>query len=835
MPLQSNDRDPNKTYVPGCGPIRPKIVIVGESPSYEEIAQLKPFVGPSGRLLDSLLRDANIYRTNCWITNVCKYFVPPSPKKKPIPFHVRAKNVGIDLNECYQELKNEIHSLQPNVIIALGGTALYALTGKTGIQDYRGSILEGLGYKVIPTYHPAHILYSSGESTGQWNKQILAFDLKRAAKESQYKEFKLPHRALHVIRNSGELHHFLEMYKHAQYPSVDIEAWQCIPICIGIAYTPHHGITLPLWNRNGISDISDSDLVNCWKLLSDRLAISDVIGQNFGYDRDKIGRLGFKVRSIHSDTMLKAFCISPELPKNLAFNTSIYTEEPFYKNEGMYEGSIQDLLIGCARDACVTKEVDMKMDKDLDECEGRDYYEKFLLPIQNVYAGIEETGFKVDENKRAELIKKYIEWDEDLRFELYRETGEYVNVNSPLQVSKLLYNTLGIPAREGTGEEVLTSIINANKNERIRKICSIILENRRVRKTTSTYLYCPTDFDGRMRTSYFICLNTGRSSTGQQDPPIRPDVEYVQIEDGKKTKKRQSRGMAFQTITKHGDIGQDIRTMLVVDEGYVFLQADSSQAEARVIFHLAEDDEALRLIDEIDYHALTASWFFGGTWEDHSKKNNNGQETPIRFAGKTLRHACHLGAKAKRAAITVNTDARKAKIQFTITESKAEDAIRTFHHRQPKIRSVFHNGIIKALEKTRQLRAPVPYGIEAAVAPPRTFFGRWDDELFREAFSLIPQRTVSENTKGAALRIKGSEEHNITGRAPWIRIHVESHDSLLVSIPIKRELEAAKILKEELERPINFSACSLPRGTLVIPCEIERGFDYKNLSKFRGL
>jgi uracil-DNA glycosylase family 4 len=832
---RSNDVDPHKIYVPGIGPRHPKIVIVGEAPSYDELQALKPFVGPSGKLLDGLLRDAGINRGDCWVTNVCKYFVPPSPKKKQIPFKVRAKNVGIDLDQSISELRMEIHALQPNVIVALGATALYALTGKEGIQDYRGSILEGMGYKVIPSYHPAHILHSSGESTGQWNKQILAFDLKRAYEQSQFKDFRLPHRNLQVIKNSAELYSFLDLYKDAKYPSVDIEAYQCVPICIGIAYTKSHGITIPLWNKFNISDIPTYDLVNCWRILADHLASTKVVGQNFGYDRDKLRRLGFKVAGIKSDTLLKAFCINPELPKNLAFLTSLYTQEPFYKNEGMYEGSTNDLLIGCARDACVTKEVDDAMDVHLDELEGRDYYEKFLLPLQGVYAGIEAEGFRVDEEKRKALIRKYIEWDEKLRYEIFELAGEHINVNSHVQVGRLLYEKLGIPAREGTGEEQLTAIINQSKNQQIRLLCEKILENRRVRKTTSTYLYCPTDFDGRMRTSYFICLNTGRSSTNQQDPPIRPDVEYVAIDEGKKTKKRQARGMAFQTITKHGDIGSDIRTMLVVDEGHVFLQADSSQAEARVIFHLAEDYEALKLIDEIDYHALTASWFFGGDWKDHSKAFNNGQETPIRFAGKTLRHACHLGAKAKRAAITVNTDARKAKIPFTITESKAEDAIRIFHARQPKIRGIFQNGVIKALEKSRQLRAPVPYGIDAKVEPPRTFFGRWDDDLFREAFSYIPQRTVSENTKGAALRIKGSAEHAIPGRAPWIRIHVESHDALLVSIPIERKLEAAKILKEELERPIDFAACSLERGKLIIPCEVEEGYDYKNLSKFKDL
>jgi hypothetical protein len=301
---------------------------------------------------------------------------------------------------------------------------------------------------------------------------------------------------------------------------------------------------------------------------------------------------------------------------------------------------------------------------------------------------------------------------------------------------------------------------------------------------------------------------------------------------GKKVKKKQARGMAFQTITKHGDIGHDIRKMLICDEGYVFLQADSSQAEARVIFLLAEDYQALKDIDEHDYHALTASWFFGGTENDYSKRAL-GYESPIRFAGKTLRHAGHLGASKRRAATELNTQARKYKIDFTISEAKAELALKIFHAKQPNIRQVFHAEVIKAIQKTRRLTAPPPYGIGDITGGTRTFFERYGDELNRQAFSYLPQRIVSENTKGAALRIKGSKDVGLVGRAPWIKILVESHDALLCMVKIEREAEAAEILREELERPIDFGRCSLPRGKLVIPCEVERGFNYKELSKFK--
>lgn len=810
-------------YVPGTGNRHAKIVLLGEAPSREEETKLQPFVGPSGQFLDRMLAQAKINRSDCWITNVSKYAVPPNAKVgKKIPFHVRAKNVGIDIEQQVSELRIELNQIKPNLIVPLGATALWAMTGKLAIQKFRGSIMQGMGYKLVPTYHPAHILHQEGDVKGYWNKTVLEFDLRRAAKQSYYPELRLPQRILRVARTSSDFVEFLIRNQDKKHPSIDIEADNCIPICVGISFDPREGITIPLWNVNDISNIPDSDLVNMWRLLADFLSQHEVVGQNFGYDRDKIKRLGFKIGGLKSDTMLKAFCINPELPKNLAFNTSIYTEEPYYKDEGMYQGSIDDLFIGCARDACVTKEIDLAMDSDLDELGVRAFYENFILKLHDLYADIEQTGFNVSREAQERLLEKYIRWDEDVRYRLFKLTGRFINTQSPKQISELMYDELNIPRRIGTGEEVITQLLNgAVKNELQRTILELILEHRRVRKTIGTYLYSLSDYDGRMRTSYFICLETGRSSTTQQEPPIRPIVHYKDT-DGKK--KTQARGMPFQTITKHGDIGNDIREMLIPDEGEIFLSVDSAQAEARVIFLLAEDYEALQLIDTIDYHALTTSWFFGGTEQDYSKKVL-GYESPKRFAGKTLRHAGHLGAGKGRAAIEVNTLARKNKINYRITEMEAGNALKIFHSRQPKIKKIFQQSVIDCLQKDRRLRAPVPYGIDAKIGGTRQFFERWNEELFRQAFSYIPQRTVSENTKGAALRIRS--KYN------WIKILVEAHDGLLVSVPIVRKLEGARILIQEMEVPIDFSSCSLPRGILTIPAEVEEGYDYCNLRKVK--
>lgn len=263
--------------------------------------------------------------------------------------------------------------------------------------------------------------------------------------------------------------------------------------------------------------------------------------------------------------------------------------------------------------------------------------------------------------------------------------------------------------------------------------------------------------------------------------------------------------------------------MKINTKEYVYVSVDSAQAEARVIFLLADDEQALRDIDERDYHALTASWFFGGTEQDYSKKIL-GYESPIRFAGKTLRHAGHLGAGKRRAAISVNNDARKYGIPIQITEATAERALKIFHARQPKIQSVFQAGVIDCLKETRTLIAGLPYGIDAPKGGQRMFFERWGDELFRQAFSYIPQRSVSDNTKAAAIRTKAA--------FPDCKIIMEAHDGLLFSVRHEYLNDFASIVKKEMERPINFTACSLRRRFLRIPAEVEVGENYMDLKKF---
>ncbi len=805
----------SKIFVPGRGSVTAKIIVCGEAPGRNEAEQIKCFVGATGMLLMEILATLGISLDDVYFTNAIKYMLGPKEDahgRKYSP-EQRCEHIGIKWDDQVELLGNEISALNPNVIIALGGTALQALTHKpfNHIRRWRGSVLIGMGHKVVPTFHPAGLFYQGeSEENKYWIKNIIEFDIARAKKQAEFPEFRHPQRLLQICNSGHELTRFIDDHKSEQYLSIDIEALHCIPVCIGLAFNSWRAMSVPLWGRTAIcklSDIPDQELVYMWMIL-DELLRSKIkkVGQNFKYDQDKIRRLGFKVNNFHSDTMLMASCVNPEFPKSLEFNTSIYTEEPYYKDEGeefdYHRHSISNLYYYNARDACVTEEVRQGLHKDLVELDLEDFDYSFYHHAHELFLGVENYGIATDETARAELLHKYTTWELRLKHDLYKLTGLVVNPGSPQQVAKLLYEVFKIPQRKGTGEEILTAILAnvAKKPEHIHAI-NIILEARRVRKTKSTYLLAHPDYDGRMRSSYFICgTETGRRSTQMLKPPVRPE----------------KCGVSWHTLTKHGDIGEDIRRLYVPDPGLIFFQADQSQAEARVVALLCNDFELLSQFDTIDVHALMASYIFGGTWFDHSKQKH-GKETPERFIGKTGKHSTNYNASKKSLMVTINTDARKNHIPINVSEWKAGKILEVLHEKNPKIRQIFHVEIQNCI-RSRVLTNP--FGRK------RIFYERWGDDLFREAYAHIPQSTVADNTLAAMLRIrKEFGEH--------VKMCGEAHDSFLAQIDKQEVDDLAPRIKAVLEHEIDFSKCSLPRGKLLIPWDLEVGENYKDIKKLK--
>jgi uracil-DNA glycosylase family protein len=163
--------------VAGEGATNASIMLVGEQPGDSEDREGRPFVGPAGRLLDQLLKGAAISRATVFVTNAVKHFRwEPRGKrrlhKRPELRHIKACNIW---------LVAEIAKHQPRVIVALGATALRALSGAaSSIAALRGKPFKhASGAAVVASYHPSAVLRADEPGALEFKRQILE-DLKLA-------------------------------------------------------------------------------------------------------------------------------------------------------------------------------------------------------------------------------------------------------------------------------------------------------------------------------------------------------------------------------------------------------------------------------------------------------------------------------------------------------------------------------------------------------------------------------------------------------------------------------------------------------------------------------
>ena len=165
--------------VPGEGPDRAAVMLVGEQPGDKEDIAGKPFVGPAGRILDQALQDAGIAREAAFITNAVKHFKHEMRGKRRL--HKRPNNYEIERCKIWLDMERDL--VKPSTIIALGVTAARSLTGRTmTIGEIRGKPLDMAdGTRLVVTVHPSSLLRIVDEDERRAAYRDFVADLKAAA------------------------------------------------------------------------------------------------------------------------------------------------------------------------------------------------------------------------------------------------------------------------------------------------------------------------------------------------------------------------------------------------------------------------------------------------------------------------------------------------------------------------------------------------------------------------------------------------------------------------------------------------------------------------------
>ena len=676
-------------------------------------------MGDAGQELDKLLRSAGIHRPECYITNACQEQV----RGDKAPFFFSGGKPTPTFMESLVRLYKDIHEIRPNVIVALGNYAQYALLGQaSGILNNRGSILwsDPANCKVIPTLHPSALLRGkpdgADKSSGGMYKyrNPVIWDLARAKEQSKFHELRRRPRNLVIDPVGDDLDRSVQRLLDAQRLVVDIESWGGTRLaCIGFSDgDPEWAVTF-----SGASQ----DRLDLYRALLE----NDIpkIGQNLMYDATMLDQNRIFMRNIVHDTMIAQHVLLPDLPKSLGFMNSIYTDIPFYKDEGKVWNQPRTPELERqyfeynAKDICATAEIFQTQDKELGDENLREVFQRSMMVFEPLRQATYR-GMKCDLTKMWKLIEQTQNNLVSAQAELDKLAGWSVNVNSHVQVKKLLYDQLALSDRKNQSSDAPT-ILNIAANTGARAPY-LVIRARKEQKLLSVYYKTGIlSSDARIRFGFNV-VGTFGARISSSAPLWGP-------------------GLNGQNIPGPA------REMLVPDDGYTLLEFDQAQAEAVLVAYLANDPIHMDCFrNGKDVHRVTACLLLdrpGSDWQQI------GKPSAIRELAKTCNHELNYNAGPGQFQLTVNEsydpdDPSTVKIDFSTAKKTRDKYLRT----RPAL-TAYWESIKSELKLNRTLTTPLGRRYQ--------FLDAWSDELLRKAYSYKPQCTVGETTNIGICQVLG--------------------------------------------------------------------------------
>lgn len=397
------------------------------------------------------------------------------------------------------------------------------------------------------------------------------------------------------------------------------------------------------------------------------------------------------------------------------------------------------------------------LDERLKECGMRDIFYNIEMPLVFTLDAMEKEGILVKEDALKELAEQLNEGITELEKEIYDYVGEKFNINSPKQLGVILFEKLRLPYGKKTKSGYSTSADVLEKLKLEDPIVEKILDYRQLTKLKSTYadgLRAYIEDDGRIRTTFNQTVTaTGRLSSTE------PNLQNIPI---------------------RVEMGRMIRKVFVPKPGYVFVDADYSQIELRILAAMSGDEKLIAAYRNAqDIHTATASAVF---------------HVPVDEVTPQLRSR----AKAVNFGIVYGISSFGLGNGLNISKKEAEQYIADYFETYPQIKSFLDNLVASAREKGYAKtcfgrRRPIP---ELASS---NFMQRSFGE--RIAMNSPIQGTAADIIKIAMLKVFA----RLHEECPQARLLLQVHDELLVEAPSAQAERVKCILKEEMQNAVDFA------------------------------
>ncbi len=335
------------------------------------------------------------------------------------------------------------------------------------------------------------------------------------------------------------------------------------------------------------------------------------VGQNIKYDMEVLRNYDIELKGKLFDTMIAHYLIQPELRHNMDYLAEVYLGyqtihiDELIGPKGKGQRSMRDLTpeqvyeYAC-EDADITLQLKNVLEPKLEEVGAKELFWQIEMPLVPVLAEMEMNGVRIDTQSLSETSAQLTQRALDIEKHIFELAGEPFNIASPKQVGDILFGKLRIvekPKKTKTGQFVTSEdVLQLLRNKH--EIVDEILKFRGLKKLLGTYVDALPKLinprTGHIHTSFNQTVAaTGRLSSS--DPNL-------------------------QNIPVRGEDGKEIRRAFIPDDGCLFLSADYSQIELRVMAHLSGDEHMIAAFREgRDIHAATAAKVYKESIENVSR------------------------------------------------------------------------------------------------------------------------------------------------------------------------------------------------------------------------
>ena len=514
------------------------------------------------------------------------------------------------------------------------------------------------------------------------------------------------------------------------------------------------------FNKDLVKDIFENDDVKkCgYRIKTDYILLhqNDIKASNMMYDA--------KIAAYILNSTSNAYSLEEIAKQYLDIDIVEYTqvedkEEQTSLFDMMQEEKEEDSEKANYKNALYTYVIGASKPKLLEELQNINSLELFNdieMPVATILADMQIEGVYVDEKeiiKYGETLKKHIE---ELRIDIYKLADEEFNINSTKQLGVILFEKLKLTPSKKTKSGYSTDVDALEKLKGDHPIIEKILEYRQLAKLNSTYV------EGMIP---FINLKTGRVHTFFHQTITA-------------TGRLSSTEPNLQNIPTRTELGKKLRKVFKAEEGKIFLDADYSQVELRVLAHMSNDETMIDAFNSgADIHTISASQVF---------------KVPVEEVSKQLRSK----AKAVNFGIVYGISEFGLAEQIDIKRNEAKQYIEQYLETYYGIKEFMADVVESAKRK----------GYVETIFSRRRYIPELSSNnyMVRKFGDRAAMNTPIQGTAADIMKIAMIKVYNeLKNRGLKSRIVLQIHDELLLEVPMEEKDEVAKLLKDCMENAVS--------------------------------